>query len=49
MAEAKKGEAGAVSAYNDVDAEASAEAMRAKFAEIDDGLDIPECLRRNAQ
>ena len=49
MAEAKKGEAGAVSADNDVDAEASAEAMRAKFAEIDDGLDIPQCLRRNAQ
>jgi hypothetical protein len=26
--------------------EASAEAMKAKFAEIDDGLDIPESLRR---
>lgn len=47
MAEAKKAEAGAVSADNDVDAEASAEAMKAKFAEADDGLDIRECLRRD--
>ena len=32
---------------NNVDPEASAEAMKAKFAEADDGLDIPECLRRD--
>jgi hypothetical protein len=31
---------------NGADPDASAEAMKAKFAELDDGLDIPECLRR---
>ena len=33
-------------AGNDVDPEASAEAMKAKLAAIDHGLDIPEWLHR---
>jgi len=32
--------------YNDPTPEASAAAMKAKFAAADDGLDIPACLRR---
>jgi ParB-like nuclease family protein len=33
---------------NEADPDASAEAMKAKFAEMDDGLDIPASLRRAA-
>jgi len=33
---------------NDADPDASTEAMKAKFAAIDDGLDIPASLRRAA-
>ena len=35
-----------LNAYNDPTPEASAAAMKAKFAAADDGLDIPACLRR---